>query len=108
MFYSVSHTIGALALTLCVYSGIPPLPNSSMIWYHPAKVEPVVSSSFGASMVLVGAGISSDTGSCVPQSPQNFWVSGLSALHLGHLFDIAVPFIQSAKGYQVKKKVSIN
>jgi len=33
---------------------MPPLPSSSMIWYLPAKIEPVFNSSVGVSRVLVG------------------------------------------------------
>ena len=58
---------------------MPPFPSSSIIWYLPAKVEPVVNSSVGVSSVFVGdEGISSDEGRGVAHSPQNFLVSGLS------------------------------
>jgi len=66
---------------------MPPLPSSSMIWYLPANVVPVVNSSVGVSRVSV-TGISLEDGSGVAHSPQNFWVSGLSVLHLGHLIPI--------------------
>jgi hypothetical protein len=68
-------------------------------------VEPVVNSSFGASMVAVTS-ICSDAESWVPQSAQKLADSGLADLHCGHLIDIAGPFIQAAKGYQGKIVVS--
>jgi hypothetical protein len=41
----------------------------------------------------------------VAHSPQNFWVSGLSVLHLGHSTPI-VPSINWAKGYQFMRRES--
>ena len=57
---------------------------SSIISYLSAKVVPLVNSLTGVSMVLVTP-ISLMEGSLVPHSPQNFRMSGLSALHFGHL-----------------------
>jgi hypothetical protein len=54
-----------------------------MIWYRLAKVEPVVSSFFDVSAVLVMS-ISLVDGSFVPHFPQKEVASGFSAPHLGH------------------------
>ncbi|MBA7684733.1 hypothetical protein ES703_93141 [subsurface metagenome] len=62
---------------------MPPLPSSSIIWYLPAKVEPVVNSSVGVSRVFV-AEISSGQGRGVAHSLQNLESEGFSELHLGH------------------------
>jgi hypothetical protein len=84
-----------------------------MIWYLVAKVEPVVSSSFGASIVFVGSEICSDfgeaprtdwsEGSCVPHLLQNWLSVGFSELHLGH-FMLFLPLRPSAKEYQFMRK----
>ena len=58
-----------------------------MISYLEAKVVPLVSSSVGASMVLV-AGISFDERSGVAQLLQKCAASVLSESHLGHYIPI--------------------
>jgi len=74
----------------------------SSLLYLPAKVDPVVSSSLGVSSVSVTA-ISLEGWRGVAHSPQNFWVSGLAVLHVGHLMDTAVPLAWSKKEYQGRK-----
>jgi hypothetical protein len=76
-----------------------------MIWYRPAKVDPVVSSSLGASIVSV-APLSPGSPKGVAHSPQNFWVSGFSVWHFGHLMAIYSPYIGRKKEYQGTEKVS--
>jgi hypothetical protein len=61
-----------------------------MISYLLAKVVPRVHSSLGVSRVSV-TGISFEEGRGVAHSPQNFCVSGLLVLHLGHFTPIIFP-----------------
>jgi len=73
---------------------MPPVPSSSIISYLSANKIPLASSSTGVSRVLVKAGLASWTGvSWVPQSPQNCWVLGLSALHFGHFVATSSPCV---------------
>jgi hypothetical protein len=65
-----------------------------MMLYLPASIVPLAKLFSGDRMVLVWEkGASSRELSFVPQSPQNFWVSGFSKWHFGHLMDTANPFI---------------
>ena len=63
-----------------------------MMVYLPAKVIPLIESLAGVRRVLVREeDISTDVGSCVPQSPQKLCVSGLSVWHFGHFTDTIFP-----------------
>jgi hypothetical protein len=78
-----------------------------MIWYRPAKVDPVVSSSLGASMVSV-ARISSGECKGAAHSPQNFWVSGLSVLHFGQVMAIYSPILVEKKDIKEYGRCQLN